>query len=280
MSHDAAATSQLSFIQKCLNAQQIGAIATIFSVENVPGIRVGDRLMISDEKLMINQIANVDVAQRVAADLFKALVEKQTYVKSYTILSGRIDILSEVIHPPVPLLIFGAGYDAVPVVQFAKQLGWHITVIDHRPEYLRHDRFPQADQLLFCVPDLPNTYRHLLTRQSVAVVMSHRYVSDIAFLRTLIPSQLRYLGVLGSKRRMQQLWQDLAEHDVMLSPEQNQRLYNPVGLDIGAETPEQIALSSVAEIQAVLSRRSGGFLRDRVGSIHSSSQSPCLELVS
>lgn len=268
-----------SVIQDSFQTQQAIAIATIFSVENVPEVNIGDRLILKSDTVMMNQIANPDVAQILAADLDKTQVEKQTRVQSYRFPDGQMDVLLEVIQAPLPLLVFGAGADAIPVVQFAKQLGWHVTVIDHRAEQLRRDRFPQADQLLECCPDLPTTYQQLLTPQTVAIVMTHRYVSDLAFLKTLIPSPLRYLGVLGPKRRMQQLWQDLAEHGVTPTPEQNQRLYNPVGLDIGAETPEEIALSIIAEIQAVIAGRSGRFLRDRVGSIHTPPSSPCLELV-
>ncbi|MBD2261172.1 XdhC/CoxI family protein [Pseudanabaena sp. FACHB-2040] len=275
-----AAVSQLCCIQECLSTQQTVAIATVFSVEDVPGVKVGDRLMMKSDTKVINHIANPDIAQRIAADAYKSLVEKQTRVQSYALSSGKINVLLEIIRPPQPLLIFGAGYDAIPLVQFAKHLGWHVTVIDHRPEHLTHERFPLADQLLFCTPDPPHGYRHLLTPQTVAVVMTHRYISDLAFLKTLMLSRLLYLGVLGPKRRMQQLWQDLAEHNITPTPEQNQQLYNPVGLDIGAETPEEIALSIVAEIQAVLSGRSGCFLRDRTDSIHASSQITCLELAS
>jgi xanthine dehydrogenase accessory factor len=277
---DDAAVRQLSFIQDCLNTQQAGAIATIFSVENVPGIKAGDRLMLRSDTTIINQITNTDVAQIIAADLYKTLITQKTHVQSYTLSTGRIDVLLEVIRPPVPLLVFGAGYDAIPVVQFAKQMGWQATVIDHRASYLTQDRFPHADRLLCCKPEQLDTYEHLLTPHAVAVVMTHRYLSDLAWLKILIPAQVRYLGVLGPKRRMQQLWQDLAGHGITLNSEHNQRLYNPVGLDIGAETPEEIALSIVAEIQAVISERSGCFLRDRPGSIHSPLPSPCLELAS
>jgi xanthine/CO dehydrogenase XdhC/CoxF family maturation factor len=166
------------------------------------------------------------------------------------------------------LLVFGAGYDAIPVVQFAKQLGWQVTVIDHRDEYLTRDRFPQADQLLECKPDPCDAYQHLLTPQAVAVVMTHRYVSDRAFLKHLIPSQIRYLGILGPKTRMAKLWQDLAQQEVTVTAQQKQRVYNPVGLDVAAETPEEIALSIIAEIQAVIGGGEGSFLRDRAGSIH------------
>lgn len=263
-----ATVSQLSFIQDCLNTQQKGVIATVFSVDSVPDVKVGDRLMITSDTVIINQIANPNLAQNLTADLDKTLVEQQTRVQSYPLSSGQIDVLLEVIRPPVPLLIFGTGSDTLPVVQFAKQLGWHVTVIDHRSELLTRDRFPQADQLIDCIPDPPNAYQHLLTPETVVVVMTHRYVSDLAFLKTLIPSELLYLGVLGPKRRMQQLCQDLAEQGITPTPEQKQCLYNPIGLDIGAETPEEIALSILAEIQAVLAKRSGGFLRDRIGSIH------------
>lgn len=277
---DAAAIKQLFFIQDCLITQQAGAIATVFAVDNVPNVEVGDRLMMKAGASITNQITNSVVSHAITLELQKALLEQRTCVQSHNLLGGKIDVLLDVIRPPVPLLIFGAGYDAIPVVQFAKQLGWHVTVMDHRSEYLTRDRFPYADQLLHCLPDPPQAYQPLLTPQTVAVVMTHRYLSDLALLKHLIPAQLRYLGVLGPKRRMQQLWQDLAESGVTSAPEQTQHLYNPIGLNIGAETPEEIALSIVAEIQAVLSDRSAYHLRDRPGSIHTSPQSPCLELVS
>ncbi len=268
-----------AFMHECLLKQHTGAIATVFAVDNVPDVNVGDRVMMNFDAPIINQITQPNIAQRVALDTQKTLIEQRTRTQSYTFANGQIAVLLEVLRLPIWLLIFGAGYDAIPVVQLAKQLGWHVTVIDHRPAQLTRDRFPLADHLLQCDPNQPMSYCHLITPQTVAVVMSHHYLTDLAFLKTLIPAQLRYLGVLGPKRRMQKLWQDLAEHGIRLNLEQHQQLYNPIGLDIGAETPEEIALAIVAEIQAVLSGRSGHSLRDRPGSIHSASES-CLELAS
>ncbi len=271
---------QLHFIQHCFSRQQGGAIATVFAVNDVPGVQVGDRLMLSADAPLITQMDNDEVAQVLAIALHATLIERQTRVQSYAMSTGYIDVLLEYIPPPVPLVIFGAGYDAIPVVHFAKQLGWQVTVVDHRPEHLTRDRFPSADRLLECVPERPDTYQALLTPSTVAIVMTHRYVSDLAFLKTLIPARLRYLGILGPKQRTQKLWQDLAKHQIIPIPELTSRLYNPVGLDIGAETPDEIALAIVAEIQAVLCGRAGGCLRDRPGSIHASPRLPCLELVS
>lgn len=266
--HEKNGGSQLSFIRECLQAQQSGVIATVFAVEGVSNLAVGDRAMMTSDGTLINQISDSDWAQTLIADAQKTLTEGKNHIQSYSLPQGEIRVLFEVIHPPVPLLVFGAGYDAVPVVQFAKQLGWHVSVIDHRDEYLTRDRFPQADQLLECKPDPADAYQHLLTPKAVAVVMTHRYVSDRAFLKHLIPSPIRYLGILGPKQRMDKLWQDLAQEKITATSEQQKRVYNPVGLDVAAETPEEIALSIIAEIQAVIGGGSGGFLRDRAGSIH------------
>jgi xanthine/CO dehydrogenase XdhC/CoxF family maturation factor len=277
---DETAASQMSFIQDCLQSGQVGAIATVFRIEGASDITVGSRLMLKWDGTVTNGIANADIAQRIETDARHTLRTQQTRVQFYTLHQGRVDVLIEVIQPLVPLLVFGSGYDAVPVVQLAKYLGWHVTVIDDRPGFLSGDRFPQADQILLCESDNPDSYQHLLTPQTVVVVMTHRYLSDLAFLKTLIPSPVRYLGVLGPKRRMQQLSDDLAQENILPTVGQKQRIYNPVGLDIAAETPQEIALSIVAEIQAVIGGRCGGFLRDRMGSIHSPLEQPCLTLVS
>lgn len=99
--------------------------------------------------------------------------------------------------------------------------------------------------------------------------MTHNYLHDLEFLKTLLPSPVRYLSVLGSKNRTERLLQDLlAGGMATYTEEQLSRLYGPAGIDIGADTPEEIALAIVAEIQAVLANRTGGLLRDRKGPIH------------
>lgn len=264
--------SQLFFIEDCFKSQQLGLIATVVALEGEVNINIGSRLMMKSDGTLINQIENTHFTSILIKDIEKTLIQKQNYTQSYSLPQGKISVFLEVIHPPTQLLIFGAGYDAIPVVNFAKQLGWHVTVIDHREEYLKCDRFPQADNLLECKPDPANDYIHLITPETVAVVMTHRYLSDLAFLKNLIPSSLLYLGVLGAKKKMAQLWHDLAKSNLKPTLAQQKRLYNPIGLDIGAETPEEIALAIVAEIQAVINGRSGNFLRDRTGSIHNNTE--------
>ncbi|MGC1394714.1 MAG: XdhC family protein, partial [Coleofasciculaceae cyanobacterium] len=107
-----------------------------------------------------------------------------------------------------------------------------------------------------------------LNSGTVAVVMTHNYLHDQEILRTLLPSTVSYIGILGPKSRTQQLLSELEEEGINPTYEQLQRLYGPVGLDIGADTPEEIALAIIAEIKAVLADRGAGFLRNRTQPIH------------
>jgi xanthine/CO dehydrogenase XdhC/CoxF family maturation factor len=102
----------------------------------------------------------------------------------------------------------------------------------------------------------------------IVVVMTHNYLHDLEVLRQLLPMRLRYLGCLGPRRRTEGLILDLSEEDSLNVDAALRRLHAPIGLDIGAETPEEIALSVVSEIKAVLSDRTGAQLREREGSIH------------
>ena len=104
--------------------------------------------------------------------------------------------------------------------------------------------------------------------RTVAVVMTHNYLHDRELLKILLPSQVRYLGILGPKSRIERLLEELRQIGTHLTREQIHRFYAPVGLDIGADTPEEIALSIIAGIQAVISNRLGSQLRKRKGSIH------------
>ncbi len=168
---------------------------------------------------------------------------------------------------PVSVLLFGAGADAVPLARIASELGWHVTVHDHRPAFLTQERFPLALKLVPQTVDETPAAIHADSR-TAGVVMTHNYARDRIILPGLINSDLFYIGALGPKRRTEQLLEELAAGGHTFSEKQLSRLFAPVGLDIGADTPESIALSIIGEIQSVLKSRNGGSLRYRVGSIY------------
>jgi xanthine/CO dehydrogenase XdhC/CoxF family maturation factor len=171
-----------------------------------------------------------------------------------------VEFAFETIRPPVRILILGAGADAVPLADAAHSLGWQVNVCDHRPAFLTQARFPNAEQLVILDRDSPV---ELQTDELTAiVVMNHNYERDKTMLVASLRSEAFYVGALGPKKRTAQM---LDELDETPDPE---RLRAPAGLDIGAETPEAIAISIVAEVQSVLKHRDGGPLRDRQAPIY------------
>lgn len=177
------------------------------------------------------------------------------------------DVFAEDVGPPLHLGVFGAGDDARPLVRLAKELGWRVTVADPRPAFATTERFPEADHFVVGAADTlaPGA---ALDADSLAVVMTHHYVHDVPVLRSLLPQPLRYLGLLGPKKRSEKILADLAKEGVAATDEERLRLHAPVGLDLGADTPEQVALAIVAEALAVLANRNARPLRERTTPIH------------
>ncbi len=177
-------------------------------------------------------------------------------------LGEGVEAFVETLSPAVRLLVFGAGDDAVPLTVLAKYLGWQVFVFDGRAHYARRDRFPHADEVM--VQPAGDSGAAEIDSWTVAVLMSHSYSQDLETLRQLAARPLRYLGILGPRKRASQLLADAGLDRARLIPS----LHSPMGLDIGADGPEQVALAVIAEIQATLNGREGGLLRERSGSIH------------
>lgn len=174
------------------------------------------------------------------------------------------------IPPPLSLLVFGAGDDAQPLVRIAAEFGWEISVIDPRPAYATRERFPLADHVH--AGALDEILRALPTdERTAAVVMTHHYIHDLPILRALVRQPLGYLGLLGPRRRAEKLLSDLGSSGCEFAPSDIARLHAPVGLDLGGDTPESVAVSVVAEIHAVFNRRSARPLRERDRPIHAPS---------
>lgn len=181
-------------------------------------------------------------------------------------------VFRNIVTPPPRLAIFGAGDDARPLHDLAKGLGWHVTVADPRPDFTTAARFPSADRLVIAPPD-ELVARAALPPNALAVVMTHRYLHDVPVLRHLLPLDLPYLGLLGPRQRAERLLADLAAEGLELTPDQRARFHAPVGLDLGANTPAEVALSIVAEMRAALGRRDARPLRLRAAPIHGAAQS-------
>ena len=169
--------------------------------------------------------------------------------------SGLVAALIQPLWPLPAILICGAGPDAVPLVAALRTLHFPVTIADHRPTYAHPDKFPGADVICGTAGTLGT--RVDLTRYFAAVVMSHHLMSDASYLSALANTDVAYIGLLGSRVRRERLLTELGSAAAGMAG----RLRGPVGLDIGAVTPEAIALAIAAEIHTAAAGRPGGSLR-------------------
>ena len=166
----------------------------------------------------------------------------------------------DVLRPPPRLAIFGAGDDAQPLARVAALAGFAVTVVDHRPAFLTAARFPPPAQLILRRAS-EGVDGLSLGRRTFAVVQTHALVHDRDWLKALLPQSIAYLGLLGPRARKDEVLRQLGVADTG-------KLYAPVGVDLGADGPEQVAISIVAEMLAVHAGREPGHLRARAGGIH------------
>ncbi len=185
--------------------------------------------------------------------------------------AGSVRALLEILTPPLRLVVYGAGNDAQPLVHLAASLGWHITVVDGRPNLATTARFPEAAEVRI----VPVRELETIVPDAGAyhVLLSHNYAYDLAALQILLPTSAPYIGLLGPRVKAGRL---LSEPELQLTAAEiaevaQARLHSPIGLGLGGETPEEIALAIVAEIQAVKNGRQPRHLRDTMAAIHADS---------
>jgi xanthine dehydrogenase accessory factor len=255
----------LSLAAHCLQKRQTGVLATVYRATEGTDLKPGQRLLLWPDGAVHTDVGQADLVPRLAEDAHRAL-ESGSCRRTYSTKPGSVDVFVEVIRPAQSLVVFGNGYDAVPLVRLAVELGWQVTVVADRPSPVARSAFSGAT-LVVATPETVEG-RVLVEPEAAAVVMTHNLEHDAGFLRLALASGCRYLGVLGPRRRTEVLLSQIGPSSI--GPERGPPLglHAPVGLDLGAEQPEEIALAIVAEIRAATASRTGGFLRDRPGPLH------------
>ena len=241
-------------------------LATVIESDGVPEIKLGMSLWIENDGVKGTlPEAFEELKQELISSLSKLKFQTN---RVFNLPSGKVSFLLERFNPPTPWIIFGAGHDSLPMVELASTLGWEITVVDCRSTYSLPARFfTKADHFVRCEPK-EACEKAQLSAESLCVVMTHNYFHDREILRGLLHSPVAYIGLLGPHKKRDSLLEDLTRDGLELSKNLLGKVYSPVGIDLGAETPGQIALSVVAEAQAVLRHRHAGFLRDRSEPLH------------
>ena len=191
--------------------------------------------------------------RRVALDLIRKR-------KSATVSIGNESVFFEVHGPSPTLIVFGAGHLSMPLVSLARGLGLKTIVVDGRPRFATRERFPEADELLVGIPsEIAQTLAY--NSSTFVVLTAHDYKYDLPVLKVVLPAGAAYVGLLGSKRRGKSI-KDFLKEDGM-DQSVLERLHVPTGLDIGAESAAEIALSILAEAVAIKAGRRGASLREK-----------------
>lgn len=249
------------------------ALATIFRSgnERITGqkllIDASGTVQVREATAAQQAFADQELRTRITDDLLKLFETRTSETREYEWQGSTVEVYLELIPPNISLIIFGGGFDARPVSQLAKSLGWEVTVTDECAAHIAPLFFPGTDNLSLC----NRTFIERdfdITPYTACVLMSHNYEYDRDVLRTLLKTPAPYIGILGPRKRFDRMLEEFEREGIVLSADDAHRIHSPIGLDIGAEAPDEIAVSIVAEIQGKFTCRSGGFLKYRQGPIH------------
>lgn len=244
-------------IQAILDAEQFGSVITI-----VEGPAVGDKAVIDDSGAVVAGELPAEIRDDVLSDALTLMGHEQHRTLDYGDHSAFIETLA----PPPDLLIFGAVHIGQALASFATQMGFRVTVVDSRAPFVTEERFPTAHRVLVGWPrDLMDQLS--FDRRTWVVVLSHDPRHETPPLEAALKSDTRYIGAMGSRRthglRVERL------RELGFGDEDIARIHSPVGLDIGAETPQEVAVSILAEMTMIrYGVGSGVSLRGVEGRVH------------
>jgi len=255
----------IQYLKKVNEKRQGAALVTLFSLQDRKDLQYGTCLLLKEDGDLVQHVPVLkDV---LLADANEALIIQNSCFKNYTSDDHNITAFIEVIKPPVSIIIIGAGNDVVPVVNMADILGWETTVVDGRANYAKQERFVSACQVLVAKPE--NVLEQIsIDEHSVFLLMTHNYNYDMAMLRQLLGKNVAYIGMLGPKKKRERMLNELKDEGLNFTEQQLSVLHSPVGLDIGAETAEEIALSILSEIKAFFANKDVQSLRTIKEVIH------------
>ncbi len=258
----------IQLIKEAVSTKKPCVLIVLFNLAQKNDSHLGTSLLIHEEQQLNGSLDDAALADSIQKDAQVVLKRKSSLFRAYIHAEKQTNVFIEYFAPPVTIVVVGAGNDTQVLTKMADLLGWMVYVVDGRQELATHDRFVSSCQVIVSKPEavLENI---TIDERTVFVLMTHNYHYDISVLKTLIPLiQIPYIGILGPKKKFDRMLDDLKQERIEVSKERLNDIYAPIGLEIGAETPEEIALSVLAEIKAVLEDVKGGLLRDKEGPIH------------
>ncbi|MDB5211722.1 MAG: pucA [Sediminibacterium sp.] len=257
----AEADNPIVLLEQLLKQREKAVVVTIFSLNRMQE-QVGTRMLFREHNELIQ-----DPAVALKQDVAAAFENGRSAVTQFLFNGQTVEVLIDFIPPPVKLIIAGAGNDVQPLVEMASLLGWDTVVADGRKTHATSKRFPKATEVLVAKPGAL-AEAIVADRYTMVLLMTHNYNYDLELLKLLLDKDLPYIGILGPKKKFERMLGDLSKMNVIITEAQMNNIYAPIGHDIGAETAEEIAVSIIAEIKAVLTGRKGASLKFKEGKIH------------
>lgn len=230
-------------------------LATVISSRGSAPRKAGAKMLIKKDSTFIGSVGGGAGEQRVQEKAIEVMNSGEPQIlhldlsgtgkEAVMICGGQMDIFLEPILPPETLYLFGAGHISQSTAPIAKMLGFRVVVIDPRSEYNNKDRFPNADSLI--VEEYDSAFSKLnVDENDYIVIYTPGHLFDEQCCEYAVDTRAKYIGMVGSRKKVQEIKEHL--HQKGISQQQLDRVHAPIGLEIGAETPEEIAISILAEI--------------------------------
>ena len=252
--------NQVIILQQCIESREPNVVITVVKLKgNFKDVQLGQAIKYDGETDFPLNYLHKDLNSNIK----NCLKSEKSESKIYQCQEGEIQLFIEVIIPSTHLVIYGGNYDIYPMVKLAKEIGWRVSVVCN-PLKVHKSLFEMAD----AVVEKDKTEEIKIDPYTVALLMAHDYETDFKNMRNLLKTNIKYIGMLGPKKRTDKMFLKLLEEGNPVSDKNLARIATPVGLDIGATNPEEIAISIIAEIKTFFTGRTGQRLKFREGAIY------------
>lgn len=254
----------ISLLEKCLAERKPHAIVTVTALNGASqNLNLGDFFYFDIEKKVLEDCPNPKLEALVKSNMYSILKKNRSKTLCFETDTITAKIFVELIPAQFHLAIYGDNYDIYPMLDLAKVLDWEVSLVG-RLQKLKKEK----------LRDVKNLYpkdaaaRPKIDARTAIILMAHDYRTDKENLKALVQSNAPYIASLGPRKRFEKMLRDFSQEGFSLSEAKEERIFAPCGLEIGANTPEEIAVSIFTEILSVFSNKKGGMLRNKVGPIH------------
>lgn len=236
-------------LEKLIESIETGqsvALITVIEATGIYAAALGKRALVWHNTSIVDELSLGDLTDQIIADAQQCLTTRRPQTLRYDLADGSVALFVEVQRRSPTLLIVGAGHVALPLAQLGKMIDFEVVVLDDRPRFANKQRFPMVDQVL-AQPFVETLRQWPIDDDTYIVLVTRGHSHDVECLLEVLDSPARYIGMIGSKRRVKAVF-ELLEREKGIDPAKFDRVYAPIGLDIGAETPTEIGIAVMAEI--------------------------------